>query len=146
VNSGLGESLRLLGQADLANLKGDGNKGDIGEAIKTLSGKHFVAILLSDGNLRWDENDAKELPVIALPVGDPKEYKDILIREIKAPAFVFRGREAVIDVATKSCGHEGSILPIFGDSSRLFAKTSASRIPRGGHFFFVPTEARKSPD
>jgi uncharacterized membrane protein len=142
---GLGESLRLLGPADLANLKGDGNKGDIGEAIKALSGKHSVAILLSDGNLRWDENEAKELPVIALPVGDPKEYKDILIREIKAPAFVFRGREAVIDVAIKSYGYEGSILPVLlKDSSRLLTAKNIHVESNPGEvvtsFSFVPTE------
>ena len=142
---GLGESLRLLGPADLANLKGDGNKGDIGEAIKALSGKHSVAILLSDGNLRWDENEAKELPVIALPVGDPKEYKDILIREMKAPAFVFRGREAVIDVAIKSYGYEGLILPILlKDSSRLLTAKNIRVENNPGEvvtsFSFVPTE------
>lgn len=145
---GLGDSLRPLEPGDLAGLKGEGNRGDMDEALKALRGKHSVAILLSDGNLRWNGKEGNELPVIVVPVGDSKEYRDILIREIKVPAFAFRGREAVVDVAIKIYGYAGSSLPVLlKDASRLLTAKTVQVESNYGEvttsFSFVPTEVGK---
>jgi uncharacterized membrane protein len=109
---GLGESLKSLEAEDLAGLKAGGKTGDVTEAIDWLADKHSMAVLLSDGNLNWKEVPSKRLPLIAVPLGDPKSYKDILIKSIQAPAMAFRGREVVIDVTVKGYGYKGLTLPV----------------------------------
>jgi uncharacterized membrane protein len=145
---GLGDSLRPLEPGDSARLKAEEGEGDIGEALKTLRGKHSVAVLLSDGNLRWNEKETHELPVIAVPFGSPKEYRDILIKAIKAPAFAFRDREVVIDVAIKSYGYPDLSFPVLlKDGSRLLtAKNIRVENDPGevtASFSFAPTQAGK---
>ena len=116
---GLGEPLRAVEAGELARLKPDGEKGDLNAALKELSGKSILAVLLSDGNLKWDGSQSS-LPLFTVPMGDPVEYKDILIKAVKAPALAFRGREVVIDVTIKNYGYAGLMLPvILKDGSKL---------------------------
>ncbi|NIS71595.1 MAG: hypothetical protein GTO12_22495 [Proteobacteria bacterium] len=117
---GLADSLRPLEADDLGDLKAGGNKGDVSEALKSLSVKNSVAVLLSDGNLKWNESQAQQLPTITVPVGNPKAYRDILIKGIKAPALAFRDREVIIDVTIRSYGYMGLTLPVLlKDSGKL---------------------------
>jgi len=117
---GLADSLRPLEAGDLDRLKAGENKGDVSEALKSLGVKNSVAVLLSDGNVRWNETQAQQLPTITVPVGNPKAYRDILIKGIKAPALAFRDREVIIDVTIKSYGYMGSTLPVLlKDSGKL---------------------------
>lgn len=117
---GLGDSLRPLEAGDLGRLKAGGNKGDVSEALKSLGVKNSVAVLLSDGNVGWNETQAQQLPTITVPVGNPKAYRDILIKGIKAPALAFRDREVIIDVTIKSYGYMGLTLPVLlKDSGKL---------------------------
>jgi uncharacterized membrane protein len=109
---GLGESLRSLETEDLGNLKAGGKEGDLTEAIDQLAGKHSMIVLLSDGNLKWKNDFLRRLPVVAVPIGTPKGYQDILIKAIQAPAMAFRGREVVIDVTVKGYGYKGLTLPV----------------------------------
>ena len=109
---GLGESLRSLETEDLGNLKAGGKEGDLTEAIDKLTDKHSMVVLLSDGNLKWKRDFSRRLPVVAVPMGDPKGYQDILIKAIQAPAMAFRGREVVIDVTAKGYGYKGLTLPV----------------------------------
>jgi uncharacterized membrane protein len=124
---GLSDSLRPLDAGDLDLLKAGGRKGSVNEALDTLSGKNAVAVFLSDGNLRWNESRAPQLPAITVPMGNPKEYRDILIAGIKAPALAFRDREVVIDVTIRSYGYAGSTLPVLiKDSERLLTAREIS--------------------
>lgn len=117
---GLGDWLRPLEAGDLGRLKAGGNKGDVSEALKSLGVKNSVAVLLSDGNVGWNETQAQQLPTITVPVGNPKAYRDILIKGIKAPALAFRDREVIIDVTIKSYGYMGLTLPVLlKDSGKL---------------------------
>ncbi|NIS59211.1 MAG: hypothetical protein GTO13_00425, partial [Proteobacteria bacterium] len=117
---GLADSLRPLETDDLGRLNAGGNKGDLSEALKSLSGNKSLAVLLSDGNLRWNESQAQQLPTITVPIGNPKAYRDLLIKGIKAPALAFRGREAIIDVTVKSYGYTDLTLPVLlKDSGKL---------------------------
>ncbi len=109
---GLGESLRTIEAKELADLKAEGMQGNLSEILKELSGKNTLALLLSDGNLRWNEGQSSNLPVITVPLGITREYKDILIKAVKAPSLVFRGREVMIDVTIKSYGYTGLSLPV----------------------------------
>ena len=108
----LGESLRPIDAKELKNLKAEGKRGDLNDALERLRGKNAFAILLSDGNLKWEEGPAADLPLLVLPVGDPKGYKDILIKSVKTPSIAFRGRGVSIDIVMKSYGYTGLTLPV----------------------------------
>ena len=109
---GLGASLRTFETDDLARLNAEGTKGNLNDALREVNRKSALAILFSDGNLKWDGSHPSPLPLIIVPVGNPGEYKDILIKTIKAPSLAFRGREVVIDVTIKSYGYTGLMLPV----------------------------------
>ncbi len=109
---GLGESLRSLETEDLGKLKAGGKEGDLTEAVDRLADTHSMVVLFSDGNLKWKSDFSRRLPVVAVPMGDPKGYQDILIKAIQAPAMAFRGREVVIDVTVKGYGYKGLTLPV----------------------------------
>jgi uncharacterized membrane protein len=116
----LDNSLVALETGELANVKVGGKRGDLTEALKGLRGKSALALLLSDGDVTWEDDASTDLPVMTLPVGDPWEYKDILIKAVKAPAIAFRGREVVIDVTVKGYGYAGLTLPVLlKEGSRL---------------------------
>ena len=124
---GLGESLKSLEVEDLAGLKAGEKEGDVAEAIDRLTDKHSMAVLFSDGNLKWKEDPSKRLPLVAVPLGDPKGYKDILIKTIQAPAMAFRGREVVIDVTVKGYGYKGLTFPVhLKDGSKLITAKNVS--------------------
>ncbi len=119
---GLSDSLRPLEYGDLAGLTAGGNKGDVAEALQALSAKNSVAVLFSDGNLRWSTSRGQQLSTLTVAVGNPKTYRDILITEVSAPALAFRGREVVIDITVKSYGYQGMTLPVLlQDSGKLLA-------------------------
>jgi uncharacterized membrane protein len=124
---GLGESLKSLEVEDLAGLKAGEKGGDVAEAIDRLANKHSMAILFSDGNLKWREGPSKGLPLVAVPLGDPKGYKDIVIKTIQAPAMAFRGREVVIDVTVRGYGYKGLTFPVhLKDGSKLITAKNVS--------------------
>jgi uncharacterized membrane protein len=123
---GVGESLRPLKVNELADLKAEGRKGNLSEILKELNGKNIVALLLSDGNLQWNEGQSKNLPVVTVPLGSPEEYKDILIKTVKAPSLAFRGREVIVDATIKSYGYTGLTLPVLlKEGGKLLAVKNA---------------------
>ena len=99
----LGESLKAVEVDELARLKPGGVKGDLNTAFQELRGKTTLAVLLSDGHLKWDGGQSN-LPLFTVPMGNPIEYKDLLIKTVKAPTLAFRGREVVIDVTIRNYG------------------------------------------
>jgi len=109
---GLGESLRTTEAKELADLKAQGMKGNLSEILKELSGRNTLALLLSDGNLKWSEEQSTNLPVLTIPLGNAKEYKDVLIKAVRAPSLAFRGREVTIDMTIKNYGYTGLSLPV----------------------------------
>jgi len=108
----VGDSMKALDGRELSSLKASERQVDLGEALKSLGREKSLAILLSDGNLNWEENGSSTLPLIAVPVGDTGDYKDILIKDIKAPGLAFRGREVLIHVTIKSYGYTGLTIPV----------------------------------
>jgi uncharacterized membrane protein len=142
---GLADSLRPLEFSDVARLAAGGNKGDISEALKALDGKNAAAIVLSDGNLKWNGNPAQQIPTVTVPFGDPKTYKDILIKGISAPPLAFRDREVTIDVTLKSYGYTGLTLPVLLKDSGKLLTAKNIRIPANpeevkASLSFVPSE------
>ena len=125
----LGESLRSIDAKELPGLKAEGKRGDVNEALEKLRGKEAFAILVSDGNLKWEKTPATDLPIVVLPMGDPKAYKDILIKSIKAPAIAFRGREVPMDVTIKSYGYAGLALPVVLKEGNKVIAVKNARIP-----------------
>ncbi len=142
---GLADSLRPLEFRDVARLEAAGSKGDISEALEAISDKNSVAVLLSDGNLKWNENRTQLLPTVTVPFGDPETYKDILIKGISAPPLAFRDRDVTIDVTVKNYGYTGLTLPVLlKDSGRLLSAENISVQDNPGEstvsLSFVPSE------
>jgi uncharacterized membrane protein len=108
----VGESLRAMEVKELAGLKAHGMNGNLNEVLKELTGKNALALLLSDGNLKWNEGQPTHFPIVTVPLGNPAEYKDILVKAVKAPCLAFRGREVMIDATIKSYGYAGLTLPV----------------------------------
>ena len=116
----LGDSLRAFDGGELSRLKTSGKQVDLSEALDRLRREYSLAILLSDGNLKWEKKNSAGIPLITIPVGDTGEYRDTLIKEVKAPGLAFRGREVRIDVTIKSYGYPGLTLPVLlKDGNRL---------------------------
>ena len=114
------KSLKPIKTEDVAGLKAEGKKGDLTDALEKLAGKNSLAVLLSDGNLKWEGNNSTGYSRHRRSSGGPRGYKDMLIKRVKAPALAFRGREVTIDVTVKGYGYSGLTLPvILKDGERL---------------------------
>ena len=109
----LGESLRSIEAKDLSGLKAEGKRGDMNEALERLRGKDAFAILLSDGNLKWEDGVAKDLPVLVFPAGNPKDYRDVLIKSVKAPAIASGGGRSRSILRSRVTATQGSPFPLF---------------------------------
>jgi uncharacterized membrane protein/multisubunit Na+/H+ antiporter MnhF subunit len=126
---GVSESLNAIEASDVANLKPEDRKGNLTQALKELGRDNSLALLLSDGNWKWDGKPPTDVPLLTIPVGNPREYRDILIEEVRAPALAFRGREVTIDVTVKGSGYNGLLLPVLlKDGSRLLSAKNV-RLP-----------------
>jgi uncharacterized membrane protein len=142
---GLSDALRPLEPGDLAHLTAGGSKGDLTGALKTLGATNSVAVLFSDGNLRWDGARGPQLATLTVAMGNPGTYRDILITAVNAPTLAFRGREVVIDIKVKSYGYAGLTVPVMlQDSGKLLAakdlrlQTDAAELTAS--LAFVPDE------
>jgi uncharacterized membrane protein len=142
---GVGQSLRPLEAKELAGLKGHGLNPNLNEAVKGLGGKNTLALLFSDGNLKWDEGRPPNLPIVTVPLGNPGAYKDILIKTVKAPSLIFRGREAIIDVLVKGYGYPGLKIPVLLKEGKKLLLAKEARINTSSgeatvSFSFIPEE------
>jgi uncharacterized membrane protein len=112
------QSMRLPGQGGKTTRLDDAKAFLLEEdksllkSLEKIGNKSSLVLLLSDGNIPWNRNDKKGPPFITFPMGDPKNYRDILIREVRAPSMAFRGRPVQIDVVIKSHGYPGITLPV----------------------------------
>jgi uncharacterized membrane protein len=123
----LGESLQAIGESELPGLMAAGKRGDLNEALDKLGPTNSLFLLLSDGTVHWNEGDRKGPPLLAVPMGDPKGYRDILIKEIKVPPIAFRGRPVQIEVVIKSDGYSGITVPvILKNENKILAAKSIS--------------------
>ena len=114
-------------------MKPGGKGGDLNAAIRKLTGKASLALLLSDGTsisrrLSDDPSDgspSKSLPVLTIPIGDVNNYRDILISAVKAPPVAFRGREVTIDATITSHGYKNVTVPVLlKDGAKLVTAKS----------------------
>jgi uncharacterized membrane protein len=119
---GLADSLKPLVGADLTQLKASGNRGDVSKALSALSGRSDLAVLFSDGNVTWQDTPAPSLPFVTVALGNPGDYKDILIKRVRAPTMGFRNRAVIIDFTIKSYGYGDVTFPVLlKDSETLLA-------------------------
>ncbi len=146
----MGESLHAIGESELPDLKAAGKRGDLNEALEKVGDRNALVLLLSDGNFQWIGNDKKGPPLITVPLGDPKNYKDILVKGVKAPNMAFRDRPVQIDVVIKSYGYSGISLPVvLRDGTKLLKAKSISirKSPEEvlTSFSFTPEEVGSHP-
>ena len=126
---GLADSLRSLEPGELGSLNAVGSKGNVSEALKVVSEKNTIALLLSDGNVIWDERQAQQVPILSIPVGSREAFRDILISGVKAPPLAFRDRAVVIDITLKGHGYAGLTLPVLLKESDRLLTANNIRIP-----------------
>ncbi len=142
----IGESLRAIGEDELPGLKGVGKGGDLSEGMEKLGDRNSsLVLLLSDGKVYWNGRSKKDPPLLTIPLGDSKSYKDILIKEIKAPHMAFRGRPVQIDVVVKSYGYSGITVPVVLKSGSKILSAKGVSIRRNpeevfASFSFTPEE------
>ncbi|MDP2647384.1 MAG: glutamine amidotransferase [Desulfobacterales bacterium] len=114
---GLSDSARPLGDNEPVRLEPADHQANAGRILAGLNGKSSLAVLFSDGNMAWEGGSARQVPAITVPLGNRQEYRDILIKEVKAPALAFRKREVAIEVTIKSYGYKGLSLPVLLEES-----------------------------
>ena len=124
----LGDSLKSFSSGDLSQLKAGTKRGDLNEALETLAGKNHFALLLSDGNAKWEERKGRDLPLLAYPLGSREEYRDVLIKSVKAPPVAFRGKEVVVDSVIKGYGYNGLRVPVILKSGEKLLATKSVRL------------------
>ena len=107
----LGESLKTIDGGELADLKPGQRKANLTDAMQRPDTQNILAMLFSDGNLRWEKTKIST-PILTVPMGGQKTYKDILIKAVKAPPLAFRDRGLSIDVTIKSYGYSGLAVPL----------------------------------
>jgi len=127
----LGESLKGFSSGDLSQLKAGTQRGDLNEALEALAGKNQFALLLSDGNSKWGEKKGGAPPVLVYPLGSRDEYRDVLIKSVKAPPVAFRGKEVVVDAAVKGYGYDGLQVPVILKSGEKLLATKSVRLQSG---------------
>lgn len=125
----LTDSIKSFERGELDSLKAGGPKGNINEALKVISAKNNIAILLSDGNVIWDDSQKQKFPTLSVPLGSQDPYRDLLIKGIKAPPLAFRDRAVVIDVTLKGHGYAGLTLPVLLKESDRLLTANNVRIP-----------------
>lgn len=146
----MGESLQAIGESELPGLKAAGKRGDLDDALEKVGNKNALVLLLSDGNFHWNGSKEKGPPLITVPLGDPKSYRDISIKEIKAPHMAFRGRPVQIDVLIKSYGYSGITVPVILRNGTKLLKAKGISIRKNPEevvtsFSFTPEEVGSYP-
>ena len=127
----LGESLKGFSSGDLSQIKVGSKGGDLSEALEALAGKNQLALLLSDGNVKWGEKRGGGPPLLIYPLGSRDDYRDILIKRVKAPPVAFRGKEMVVDAVVKGYGYDGLQVPVILKSGEKLLATKSVRLPNG---------------
>ena len=146
----LGESLKAIQGGDLSQIKPGAKTGDLNEALRAIAGKNHFALLFSDGNMRWENRKPGDLPLLAYPLGSRDEYRDVLVKSLKAPAVAFRGKEVVVDAVIKGYGYEGLLVPVILKSGEKLLATKRIRLQSGtgeaaGHVVLHPRGNRFVP-
>jgi uncharacterized membrane protein len=127
----LGESLKAFQIADLSQIKAGAKTGNLNETLETLAERNHLALLFSDGNVRWENRKAGDLPLLTYPVGIRDEYRDVLFKSVKSPSVAFRGKEVVIDAVIKGYGYEGVTVPLILKSGEKLLATQRVRLQAG---------------
>jgi uncharacterized membrane protein len=127
----LSESLKAFQGGELSQIKAGAKKGDLNDALKAIAGKNQFALLFSDGNVKWENRKAGDLPLLAYPLGSREEYRDVLVKSVKAPAVAFRGKEVVVDAVIKGYGYEGLRIPVILKSGEKLLTTKSIRLQSG---------------
>jgi uncharacterized membrane protein len=125
----LGDSFRPVEAGEIAGLKAAGGGSDLSSALEKLSSRNVLPLLLSDGRAKWEGKGPSSLPLFAVPVGDPGDYRDLWVHAVKAPAVAFRGREVKIEAVVKSRGFRQVTLPVSLRDGQKIVTAQSLRIP-----------------
>jgi uncharacterized membrane protein len=127
----LSESLKGFPSRDLSQLKPGTQQGNLNEALEELSAKNHFALFLSDGNVKWEDRKGRDLPLLAYPLGGRDEYRDVLVKSVKAPPVAFRGKEVIVDAVIRGYGYEGLQVPVILKSGERLLAAKRVRLQDG---------------
>ncbi|MEE8448552.1 MAG: glutamine amidotransferase [Thermodesulfobacteriota bacterium] len=149
------EGLRSLDAGELTALNARGRASDLISALFRIgdSGRlprPALALILSDGKIRWDGEAEKllsrlEVPLWTVPLANLADYKDLAITEVRVPDLAFRDKPVRIDFTIKGYGYAGtSVSIVLKRKEKLLARTSAhinkDRFQGSLSLSFVPHE------
>lgn len=130
------DGLRSLEASELAGLNAQGRLSELISALFRMgdSGelpRAALALILSDGKIRWDAEAEKllsrlKVPLWTVPLASLEGYRDLAITEVKVADLAFRDKPVRIDLTIKGYGYAGTSIPVvLKRKEKLLARTSA---------------------
>ncbi|MBI5439644.1 MAG: hypothetical protein HY900_00360 [Deltaproteobacteria bacterium] len=147
----LDEPPREVDGAQVAALKpqaAQSARTEVAAALRSLASPDVLPLLLTDGSgggARWTPRAG--LPAFgAVPVGDPKAFKDVRLRSLKAPVLAFRGRPATVEAVVSARGYGASNVTVsLGEGQKILSARSVRLGSDPGEvpvsFTFTPPQA-----
>ena len=135
-------SLKRAGVEEILQLIPQGESTDIVQALdgleEELRGQRLAGILLvTDGayNVGGDPRLITERiadPIFSIGVGNPREFKDLQISEVKVSDFVFKNTPTDIGVKIRSYGFEGKEISVILKKESEILQTKKVRMSEDG--------------
>ncbi|MBI3328516.1 MAG: hypothetical protein HYZ81_17665 [Nitrospinae bacterium] len=149
------EHAHPLTREDLASMPADGRATNLVQSLLDVQQEYRDTplagiVVLSDGTVTAGGPPADAMahagiPVVTIGLGDPERYRDIQIIGVQAPSFAFVHSSVDIEVAVKSWGYEGQVIPlVLKQEGRILATSSLrldeDRLTRRTVFTITPKE------
>jgi len=131
-----GNGAAPLDPADIAGLQAQGQASQLFAALREVSALEKDAagiVVLSDGIVNTDLPAAEATPnkpAFTVGLGQPKDFTDLRIKDVRAPELAFRGREIKIDFTIEAHGLRGTTVPLYFNLGRNLISTNPIEIDR----------------
>lgn len=123
-----GKGSEPLATAEIQETKARGPATQLFKALAEVSEQEADAagiIVLSDGIVNTDATPKEGVtkPVFAIALGQSAGFKDLRIKNLRAPKLAFRGREIKIDFTIEAYGLSGTTIPLYFNLGRNLIST-----------------------
>ena len=131
-----GKETTPLDPAEIQTTRAQGHATQLFKALDDVSQQEADAagiIVLSDGIANTDATPKERLtnkPVFAIGLGRTEGFKDLRIKNLRAPELAFRGREIKIDFTIEAHGLAGTTVPLYFNLGRNLISTHPIAIDR----------------
>jgi len=131
-----GKGTAPLDPRELPETKAQGQASQLFAALDEVSSREQDAagiVVLSDGIVNADSppGDTRATkPVFAVALGQSDGFKDLRLKNLRAPELAFRGREIKIDFTIQAHGLAGTTVPLYFNLGRNLISTHPITIDR----------------